>query len=98
MPVESPRTRRDLRTLGAHVAAGRKIHGLTQQELAERAGITRATLAALEHGQGTPRIATVLAVARVLGFNESMVAAADPLATEYGRVNAGRADRQRVRS
>jgi transcriptional regulator with XRE-family HTH domain len=98
MVVESPRTRRDLRTLGDHLAAGRKVQGLTQQELAERVGVSRATVAALERGEGGARIETLLAVARVLGFNEALVAAADPLATEYGRANAGRADRQRVRS
>ena len=44
MKVESPRTRRDLRALGEHLAAGRKIQGLTQQDLADRAGISRTTL------------------------------------------------------
>lgn len=98
MRVESPRTRRDLRSLGANLAASRKIHGLTQQELADRAGITRATLASLEHGEGGPRVEALLAVARVLGSNDALVGATDPLATEYGRANAGRAIRQRVRT
>lgn len=98
MRVESPRTRRDLRRLGEHLASGRKIHGLTQQDLAERAGISRATLANLERGDGGPRLDAFLAVARVLGVNDALVGAVDPLTTEYGRANAGRADRQRVRS
>ncbi len=98
MRVESPRTRRDLRTLGDHLAAGRKIHGLTQQELAERAGISRSTLASLERGDGGSRLEAFLAVLRVLGLNDAVVVATDPLATEFGRAHAGRADRQRVRT
>ena len=98
MRVESARTRRDLRTLGAHLAAGRKIHGLTQQEMAERAGISRSTVVSLERGDGGPRLEAFLAITRVLGSSDAVVAATDPLATEYGRANAGRADRQRVRT
>ncbi|HUX70905.1 MAG TPA: helix-turn-helix transcriptional regulator [Cellulomonadaceae bacterium] len=97
MKVESPRTRRDLANLGAHLAASRKIQGLTQQELAERAGITRGTLVRLESGDGGPRLDALLAVARVLGFSGALVEAADPLNTEFGRMHAGRADRKRVR-
>lgn len=97
MRVASPRTRRDLATLGAHLAAARKIQNLTQQELAERAGITRGTLVRLEAGEGGPRLEALLAVARVLGFSGALVDAADPLRTEFGRLHAGRADRKRVR-
>lgn len=98
MKVRSTRTRRDLRRVGEHLAAGRKIQGLTQQELADRAGLTRATVANLEHGEGGTRIEALLAVARVLGTNDLLVAALDPLATEYGRAHADRAVRQRVRT
>lgn len=98
MRVESPRTRRDLGTLGAHLAAGRKIHDLTQAELAERAGISRATVAALERGDGGPRLDSFLDVVRVLGANDALVTAVDPLATEFGRAHVGRADRLRAGS
>ncbi|MDQ0425188.1 MULTISPECIES: helix-turn-helix transcriptional regulator [Cellulomonas] len=98
MKVQSSRTRRDLRTLGSHLAAARKVHGLTQQELAERAGVTRATVGNLERGEGGTRIEALLAVARVLGSNEQLVAALDPLSTEFGRLNAARTGLRRVRA
>ncbi|MBU4337751.1 MAG: helix-turn-helix domain-containing protein [Actinobacteria bacterium] len=75
----------------------RKIQGLTAQELADRAGITRGTLARIEHGEGGARTDALLAVLRVLGLNDRVVAAADPLDTDYGRMHAARADRTRVR-
>lgn len=98
MRATSVRTQRDLRVLGEHVAAMRKIQGLTAQVLADRAGITRTTLRNLERGEGSPRIEALLAVLRVLGLSTQVVAAADPLTTEIGRLHAGRANRQRVRS
>lgn len=98
MRVASSRTQRDLRVLGEHVAAMRKIQGLTAQILADRAGITRTTLRNIERGEGSPRVEAVLAVLRVLGLSTQVVAAADPFTTEIGRLHAGRAARQRVRT
>ena len=40
----------------------------------------------------------MLSVLRVLGLAEAVVAAADPLTTEFGRANADRAARRRVRA
>ncbi len=95
--VVSTRTTRDLRALGQHIAAARRTQDMTSALLAERAGISRPTLSRIEHGDGAPRIDAVLSVLRVLGLAEAVVAAANPLSTEFGRLNAGRAARQRVR-
>jgi len=95
--VTSSRTQRDLRVLGEHIAAMRKIQGLTAQILADRAGITRTTLRNIERGEGSPRVEAVLAVLRVLGLSTQVVAAADPFTTELGRLHPDRAVRRRVR-
>lgn len=51
----------DLTSIGPEIARQRKQAGLTQAELAARAGISRATIAGLETG-----------AARELGFNKVM--------------------------
>jgi len=45
----------------------RVAHRLTQQQLADRAGITRITVSALEREQCEPRLATARALAAALG-------------------------------
>jgi transcriptional regulator with XRE-family HTH domain len=50
-----------LDTIGREIAAHRKTHGLTQADLALRAGVSRATVTALETG-----------AQRELGFNKLM--------------------------
>lgn len=98
MAVTSSRTTRDLRTLGEHIANARRSQDMTSALLASRAGISRQTLSHIEHGDGAPRVDAVLSVLRVLGLGEAVVAAADPLTTEFGRLNADRATRRRVRA
>ena len=44
----------------------RLIHALTQQQLADRAGLSRATITQLERGQRPPRPDTVRKVAHAL--------------------------------
>jgi len=43
------------------------ISGMTQQELADRVGVTRQTIIALEGGAYTPSLALALRIARVFG-------------------------------
>jgi putative transcriptional regulator len=45
----------------------RSQHGMTQQELAERVGVTRQTIVALEGEAYTPSLALALRIARVFG-------------------------------
>jgi len=45
----------------------RAIHDLTQAELAERAGITRRSVNAIETGRMVPSVLLALKLARVLG-------------------------------
>jgi len=52
---------------GHRVAQARKRAGLTQQQLAERAGVNRVSIARLEAGTREPSMALGLRVAGVLG-------------------------------
>ena len=43
----------------------RLVHGMTQQELAERVGVTRQTILSIEKGKYTPSVALALCLAKV---------------------------------
>ena len=54
--------------LGRHVREQRRSAGLTQQELAERAGVSRRWLSGLEAGKPSAEIGLVLRVIAALGM------------------------------
>jgi len=56
--------RHDIRS---HLRQHRQASGLTQQELAERVGVTRQTILSIEKGKYTPSVALALGFAEVLG-------------------------------
>lgn len=60
----------DFHGLGRRVAAIRELRDLTQQELAEKAGLTQAAVARVEKAR-KPRVqlATVVAIAEALGVS-----------------------------
>ena len=88
---------RDARTLGEQLTVWRKLLGYTTAQVAERAGISRPTLAKIEHGDATVGLGSVLAVARVLGVAEQLLTSVDPYETERGRASADRILPERVR-
>jgi transcriptional regulator with XRE-family HTH domain len=88
---------RALRTLGTHVADWRKLQRLTAAQVAERAGISRDTLRAIEQGKGTASTENLLRVLRILGILDGMVAAVDPYRTDVGRLRADEILPKRVR-
>ena len=55
--------------LGASIRARRKSKGLTQQELADRAGCSAKFLTDLENGKPTVRFDKVLKIVMVLGMD-----------------------------
>ncbi|MFD3509521.1 helix-turn-helix domain-containing protein [Nocardia sp. NPDC058666] len=57
-----------LKDIGAKVRAERRRHRLTQEQLAEVADTSTRTVRDIEHGRGSTSIATVAAVADVLGL------------------------------
>lgn len=93
-----PAIKRATRGLSEDVAAWRKLRGLTQAQLADRAGISRATLARFEQGDGGIGLETLLRVLRALGILENLTRALDPYESDVGRLRSGEALPQRVRT
>ena len=57
----------------------REARGLTQQELSDRSGVPRPTLAHLESGQGNPTLSVLIKVAAALGIGiEALVSVSKP--------------------
>ena len=56
--------RHDIQNL---VRQHRVTEGLTQQELADRVGVTRQTILSIEKGKYTPSVALALCIAEVFG-------------------------------
>jgi len=88
---------RALRVLGTHVSDWRKLQRLTTAQVAERAGISRDTLRAVEQGKGTASTENLLRVLRILGILDGVVTAADPYQTDVGRLRADEILPKRVR-
>nr|WP_245437510.1 MULTISPECIES: helix-turn-helix domain-containing protein [Neorhizobium] len=61
-------TRQALTMLGKLIRIGRAERGLTAQELADRAGISRTTLSSIEKGAPGPEIGIVFEVASLVGL------------------------------
>lgn len=89
---------RALREFGRHVATWRRLERLPVQLVAERAGISRDTLRAIETGRGSVSLENCFRVLRILGVMDGVVRAADPYETEVGRRRADEILPQRVRS
>jgi transcriptional regulator with XRE-family HTH domain len=95
-PLPSP-VRRALRAAGDSVSAWRKLRGLTQTQLAQRAGISRDTLSRLERGDEGVSVENLLRVLRVLGILDGVPRALDPYRSDIGRLRADEQLPQRVR-
>ncbi|MFI5693490.1 helix-turn-helix domain-containing protein [Kribbella sp. NPDC051586] len=93
----SARARLGAERIGEHLAAWRKLEGLTAAQVAERAGISRGTLRRLETGETTVGLDVLLNVARALGVLDRVVEAFDPYETDLGRARADEVLPKRVR-
>ncbi|WP_159622003.1 helix-turn-helix domain-containing protein [Ruania rhizosphaerae] len=86
-----------LSTFGEHVHGWRMVLGLTAQQVAERADITRDTLRKIETGDPGVRFGSVMQVLRALGTLDQAVDAIDPLSSDIGRLRAGSLTKKRAR-
>lgn len=86
---------RELEQLGTQLRDWRIILGLSQELVAERANISRATVIKMEQGTGG-KLETFLAVAKILGITDRIMEAVDPLNTDLGRARAYMLNRQRA--
>lgn len=67
-------------TLGERIKARRTELGLTQAQLAEKAGVRQPTLSNWESGAGSPQLAKLTSVAAALGVTLAELVAEDALA------------------
>jgi transcriptional regulator with XRE-family HTH domain len=88
---------RALRTGADDLTTWRKLRGLTQAQLADRAGVSRDTLVRLERGDGGVSTEKLLRVMRALGILDGFARALDPYETDVGRLRSGERLPQRVR-
>jgi transcriptional regulator with XRE-family HTH domain len=95
-PVPPP-VRRALRQVAESLATWRKLRGLTQAQLADRAGVSRHTVARLERADGGVSLENVLRILRALGVLDALPRAVDPYETDVGRLRADEQLPQRVR-
>lgn len=70
-----------LTRVGARIRALRQEQGLTVQQLAVRAGISRRSMTQIEHGQANPSLVTVTRIARQLGTESTELLAEGPTST-----------------
>jgi transcriptional regulator with XRE-family HTH domain len=70
----------------ALVRRTRRERGFSQEELAERANISRSGLQKIEEGRGSPSLETAIKVLRVLSLDIGVVSREDP----FKRVERGR--------
>jgi transcriptional regulator with XRE-family HTH domain len=74
--------------LAVNLKDQREARGLTQQELSERSGVPRPTLAHLESGQGNPTLSVLIKVAAALGTGiEALVSATKPKVRVVAKVD-----------
>lgn len=89
--------RRALRDLGTDAQAWRKLRGLTQAQLGDRAGVSRNTVRRFEHGDGAVRMEIALRLLNALGILGNITQALDPYESDIGRLRSDEQLPQRVR-
>ena len=91
------KTQRAAEDIGRQLAAWRKLRGLTAQQVAERAGVTRQTVSRVERGDVAVGMGVFLNVCRAVGILQSIVDATDPYETPFGRARSDQSLPKRVR-
>ncbi|HOA27343.1 MAG TPA: helix-turn-helix transcriptional regulator [Arachnia sp.] len=95
--IPDHKTERALGDLGESIASWRKLHQLTQEQLAKRAGISRPVLTKLERGDEGVGIGALFRVLRVLQLDGDVLEAMSPFTSRFGWDLAERTQVQRVR-
>src|SRR5664279_721425 len=89
--------RRAQRSLAESIATWRKLRGLTQAQLAERADVSRGVVRRIEAADGGVSVENLLRILRALGIQDLLTEALDPLASDVGRLRSGQELPRRVR-
>jgi transcriptional regulator with XRE-family HTH domain len=96
--ITPPPIGRAQRSLARSIATWRKLRGLTQAQLADRAGVSRGVIQRIEAADGGVSVENLLRVLRALGIQDALTGALDPLASDIGRLRADQDLPRRVRS
>jgi transcriptional regulator with XRE-family HTH domain len=80
--------RRSLSRSAENLGAWRKLSGLTQTQLADRAGVAERTVRRLEEGDGGVSTENLFRVLRGLGLLDVIPDALDPYETDLGRARS----------
>ena len=91
------RIERQLADFGEHVRGWRMVLGLTAQQVAERADITRDTVRKIENGDPGVGFGNVAQVLRALGVLDQAIDAVDPLNSDIGRLRVANLAKKRAR-
>ena len=92
-----PPVRRAQRHLAESIGTWRRLRGLTQEQLAARADVSRGVVRRLEAGDGGVSVENLLRTLRALGIQDLLAEALDPLASDIGRLRAEEELPRRVR-
>ena len=93
----SPPVARAIREIADDVVVWRKLRGLTQAQLADRAGVAVNTLRRLEGADAGIKFENVLLILRALGVLDGILRALDPYESDVGRLRSDERLPQRVR-
>jgi transcriptional regulator with XRE-family HTH domain len=83
-----PAVGRALGESAAHLVTWRKLRGLTQAQLADRADVSLNTVRRLEAGDGGVTFENLLRILRALGIAENLSDSLDPYRTDLGRLRS----------
>jgi DNA-binding XRE family transcriptional regulator len=86
-----------VKQLGERLRLARIRRSVSQEEMAQKSGITRKTLSEIEKGHAGASFGNVLAVLWTLGMLDGVKHLADPETDEHGRILEAARQRQRVR-
>lgn len=79
-----------LATLAVNVATLRRARGLTQKELADRAGMRQPRVAEIERGDANPELKTLIRIAKALGVGLADLHSVQPAGEEDSHPRADR--------
>ncbi len=96
LPTPRP-VARALREFATDVTAWRKLRGLTQAQVADRAGVGANTVRRLEDGEGGVSLENTLRILRALGVMDALLSALDPYESDIGRLRSDERLPRRVR-
>lgn len=85
--------------IAIHMKSFRREYGLSQEQLSERSGVPRSTIASLERGEGNPTLQVLVGIAQGLGVEmASLLRKPIPTAVLYKRKNSTKVQKKLIQS